>query len=286
MRPRGSRRRLLGAFVCGSFAAGRAHALMAGLAPDSPQRRLDPNTPESPWSGVGSITGGGGVYSGVLLTRRFALTAHHVLPPDPASAFFNLNIGGDISHRLRVRRAVRHPSPLALGNGMHSGDLALLELEDPAPPEAHAYAIAPGVPPPGTPIALVGYGASGSGDRGVSVAGNAALKRVGENLIERYIAAPGGRAPLLYLFRFDAPPGAGKTRTQSLGNLRETGLASGDSGSPAFVTIDGIPHLLGINSFVTQAPAEAHVPYGFGTFGGGQLLAPHRAWIESVISAP
>ncbi len=259
------------------------HALMAGNAPDSPTRRLDPNTLASPFSGVGSISANGGVYSGVLIGPRHAITAHHVLPAKPTDALFNLNLDGDLTHRLTIRRAVRHPAPVALGNGIHAGDLAIIEFAEPVPDGARIYPIASGVPALGTVLTLVGYGASGVGGRAPSVAANAALKRVGENAIDGYLGAPNDQAPLVYLFRFDAPPGAGRVRTRSLGNLRETGLAGGDSGSPAFVRVGGTWQLLGINSFVAQS-TEAHAPFGFGTLGGGQLLAPHHAWITAVLA--
>jgi hypothetical protein len=261
-----------------------ARALMAGLAPDTPVRRLDENSVRSPWSGVGSISAHGGVYTGVLLHARFVLTAAHVVPPDaPDDALFNLNLDGDLTHRLRVKRVFRHPSPRGLGNGIHSGDLALLELAEPAPEQARCYAIAHDAAPEGTELILVGYGASGNADHGPTVPANAALRRVGANRIEGLMRAAESPEPLIYLFRFDAPPSGARQRSTSLGNLRETGLAVGDSGSPAFVqTRTGIV-LLGINSFVSQSSAAQHVAFGFGAVSGGQFLAPHRAWIESVL---
>lgn len=258
---------------------------MAGLAPDSATRRLDENTARSPWSGVGSLSANGGVHTGVLVHARYVLTAAHVLPPEPTDLLFNLNLDADLSHRLRIVRAFRHPKPRGLQPGIHSGDLALLELEQAAPEAARRYPIAPTAAPEGTEITLVGYGASGNADQGPKVRPNAALRRVGYNRIDGLMRAPEAPEPLIYLFRFDAPAGGARQRSPSLGNLRETGLALGDSGSPAFVQTQGGPVLLGLNSFVTQPNDPAHVPYGFGTVGGGQFLAPHRAWIASVLGA-
>ena len=286
--PAPARRRLCAsALACGAaLATTDARALMAGLAPDTPVRRLDENSTRSPWSGVGSISAHGGVYTGVLLHSRFVLTAGHVVPPTaPDDALFNLNLDGDLTHRLRVKRIVRHPSPRSLGNGIHSGDLALLELDEAAPEQARRYAIAHEAAPEGTELLLVGYGASGNADRGPTVAANAALRRVGANRIEGLMHATESPEPLIYLFRFDAPAAGAKQRSASLGNLRETGLAVGDSGSPAFIQTRAGVVVVGINSFVSQSSAPGHVPFGFGATSGGQFLAPHRAWIESVVPA-
>lgn len=284
--PLPARRRLCASALASGamLATSDARALMAGLAPDTPVRRLDENSVRSPWSGVGSISAHGGVYTGVLVHARFVLTAAHVVPPEAQDdALFNLNLDGDLTHRLRVKRVVRHPAPRSLGNGIHSGDLALLELADPAPAQARRYLIAHDAAPEGAELLLVGYGASGNADHGPSVAPNAALRRVGANRIEGLLRAPESPEPLIYLFRFDAPPSGAKQRSASLGNLRETGLAVGDSGSPAFIQTRAGVLLLGINSFVSQSNQAQHVPFGFGAVSGGQFLAPHRAWIESVV---
>ena len=92
-----ARRRLCGllAAACGLARAADAHALMAGLAPDSATRRLDENTARSPWSGVGSLSANGGVHTGVLVHARYVLTAAHVLPPEPTEGERRRHSDGD-----------------------------------------------------------------------------------------------------------------------------------------------------------------------------------------------
>lgn len=260
-----------------------ASALMAGNPPDSPIRRLDPNTASSPWSGVGSITGPAGVFSAVLIHSRFALTAGHVAPADPAAIHFNLNIEDDLSHRIAISRPVHHPGFHGFNPQSPAFDLALLELAEPAPGNARIHPVLAVPPPPGTEIELVGYGASGPGAVGVTVPANAALKRVGTNRVDRLVGSEGG-VPLVYLFSFDAPASGVRVKSASTGNDRETGLASGDSGSPAFVRVRGQPHLAGINTFSARLPGQTGAQFTFGSQGGGQVLAAHLDWIRSVIS--
>ena len=66
-----------------------AFALMAGAPPDSPTLRLDPNRADSPFGCVASLMGGG-AYSAVCITPRFALTAAHVVQhPHDLSLYLN-----------------------------------------------------------------------------------------------------------------------------------------------------------------------------------------------------
>ena len=278
-----ARRNVAGALACALALPGRALALMAGDPPDTPIRRLDPNRADSPFASVGSITNGEGhVYSGVLVGARHVLTAAHVLPAEPMTLRFHLNIDGDLSSTLGVRRAFRHPGFKGFTPPYPPNDLALLELDADAPPIVHPP-IAPVAPMPGTIIELVGYGASGNGGKGATLPANAALKRHGENVIEHLLRLnPDDVQPALYLFTFHAPESPPRRVALSLGNLRETGLASGDSGSAAYCWLDGRRHLFGINTFVQQRANGAGPVFGFGTVGGGQLLTAHRDWLRSI----
>lgn len=283
---RGVHRRLLGlaAGALASTAGAPVRALMAGDPPDSPTRRLDPNVASSPWTGVGSVQSNGGVYSGVLVTPRFALTALHVVPAEPHAIRFQLNVDRDISHRLDVARIHRHPEFKAMTVDYGAYDLCLLELADPAPPEARVHPIKLSGLAPGDRITIVGYGASGFGSSGVSVPAVAALKRTGENVIDAVIRIAALPAPAIYLFAFDPPDGTPqRNRHRSLGNRVETGLASGDSGSPVFTSTRDGWVLAGMNTFVRDPPTAGAKRFSFGTQGGGQILAPHVPWMRTVI---
>ena len=79
-----------------------------------------------------------GVYSGCLVAPRWVLTAGHVAAGQPAGRLrFNLNLTGDLSHPLAVRRVVLHPNFRALagqrlGGAGHGAGRDHLALDDAA----------------------------------------------------------------------------------------------------------------------------------------------------------
>lgn len=252
---------------------------MAGTVPDSPRARLDAVRPDSPYGCVAGVTGRGGIYSGVCITRRHVLTAGHV-GAQAGELQVYLNIGRDLSHRLAVRRLWRHP---ALDQGFDAqrpvGDLAVLELADDVPPGVALPPLATAPVQEGLRLELVGHGSSGNGDGGPLVAAHPALRRRGANVVDAVLRSTDtARVPLIYLFRFDAPGSPA-----SLGNDVETGLASGDSGGPAFVVERGRLALVGINTFVRTTSPKMRPDYRFGTLGGGQAVAGHAGWLLSVL---
>jgi hypothetical protein len=242
---------------------------MTGESPDGPRVRLDANRPESRWTGVASLFIEGSVYSAVLVASRFALTAAHVLR-DNADITVNLNIDGDLSHQIGVRRTIRHPLFRGLGNPPPIHDLALLELAHDAPPSAQRYAVDLRVPPAGARIELVGYGASGRGSRGVEVGQNAALKRHGAAFV-KHLPAGDPAAPWMYIFDFVA---------QQVSTVPPTWLAPGDSGSGAFVITAGRAVLVGINTLTMRAAQASGPMFGYGTRAAGQWMAPQQTWLS------
>ncbi|MEO8152737.1 MAG: trypsin-like serine protease [Rhizobacter sp.] len=269
------------AAACASLALPSAFALMAGAAPDSPTLRLDPNRVDSPFACVASLMGGG-AYSAVCITPRFALTAAHVVQ-HPHDLSLYLNLGADFSHRFTIKRVAFPPPPAQRDPAQPVGDLALVEIDGQFPDGLVMPPFAQAAAQEGLRIELTGYGASGTGDHGVSVGSNPVLKRVGANRIDRVLRDKNTAAALLYYFSFDAVSASRRDAGRSLGNTVETGLASGDSGSPAFVRENGRLALIGINSFVIRSPGTP--ANGFGTVSGGQVLAAHRAWLLSELGS-
>lgn len=266
-----------------------AFALLAGAYPDSPAARVDPNTVASPWAGVGSITYNGGTYTGALIGRRYVLTAGHAVPTDPRAAgvMFNLNYGADLSHRIAVVRVYKHPDFIGFNTPNLNDDIAVLELEHDAPAGVPVYGLSAAPLLPGTILTMVGYGASGNGSTGISVDRDPAVKRVGRNSADAFVADDEGSGEKeLYLFDFDGEPGSsnflgGKT----LGNAVETTFASGDSGSPAFVREGSAWKIAGVNTFVQYFPKGMKAIGRFGTGGGGQVVRAYRSWIMRTIGA-
>ncbi len=174
-----------------------AAALMAGSAsgdpPDSPAGRVDANTTDSTWAGVGSLTVGGGTYSAVVIGRRYVLTAGHVAKgANPANVKFNLNYGGSLSHQIPAAAVFAHPAFIGFNDPDTQHDIAIIELAQDIPAGAPIYPLHFADVAPGSTLVLVGYGNSGQGDVGTSVGGNPGVKRVGQNNADSF-TPDGGR---------------------------------------------------------------------------------------------
>jgi hypothetical protein len=147
--------------------------------------------------------------------------------------------------------------------------------------------------PQGAVITFVGYGRGGSGADGAVEPGRASVKRVGRNVADCFaltlevdncgVPAFTGSGPrLMYVFDFDAPeaqPSAGRLP------WGEATLATGDSGSPAFVEVGGALRVAGIDTFVTLQGSHP-APALWGTAAGGVLLSGENGeWVHGVIAS-
>ena len=170
------------------------------------------------------------------------LTAGHVFDPNPApeTVTVQFNLGG--APIVRAAAGYRkHPDYISFGNPNTQNDLAIIELAADAPAGALVYALASRVPVAGTAATLVGYGGSGYGDAGISVARAADVKRTGRNSLDAFdYDAKGGGKVLVYYFDFDGPSAATNVvGAGTLGNALETTVAGGDSGSGTLRTPSG-----------------------------------------------
>lgn len=276
-----------------------ARAIVGGAAdldpPDSPEQRVDPNTQDSPWAGVGSLTvlqpgtqSPQGIYTAVAIGPTHVLTAAHVVHRrSPGEVRFNVNYGGDLTHQIPASEIHVHPDYTGFhpdpGSGVVHDDLAIVRLVSPLPFGVPAYRIHPNPLPARTVLTLVGYGAGGDGLQGVTVGGSASVRRVGRNVLDSVVRDNGGSGAFeVYLFDFDGPDAAtNRMGGPTLGNTVEATLAGGDSGSPAFVAGPGRSWwLVGISTFVgPQGTAKEK----FGGIGGGVLVYSYLRWIESVL---
>lgn len=273
--PSPSRRRLL--TVAGALplagAAGPAHALMAGATPDTPAARVDPNLADSPWTSAVAVLVNGGIYSGVVVAPRHVLTAAHVVGANlPAAISVRVNAGA-VPVDIAARAVQRFP-----GASFPYDDLALITLDAEVPVAVQILPVRRSALPARQTVTLVGYGWSGLGDAGPSVPGQSTVKRSGRNVVDHVQTTidSSGRSSLFYLYDFDGRNGNGSWGGATLGNALETGLASGDSGSPAFAEIDGQRWLVGINNLVAPGPGLTSNDYRFGTLCGGMLLSEPR----------
>jgi hypothetical protein len=263
-----------------------ARALLAGASPDTPTARVDPNIATSPWGGVGSVVVNGQTFSGTVIAPHYVLTAGHVgAGATPDNTHFNLNVTGSVSHAMAVAAVFVPPGYNGFDPLHPAGDLALLRLVEAVPAGIPIYDIWRAPLRVGTILTLVGYGASGNGDVGVTTDPNPTIKRVGRNVVDHFVKDAATGKAAIYYFDFDGPDlASNKMGEGTLGNADETTVAGGDSGGPAFF-IDkyGHPWLAGVNTFWT--PLDSGLgPGRFGTGGGGMLLSSYLPWIKSVIS--
>jgi ABC-type phosphate transport system substrate-binding protein len=237
-------------------------AIFAGSAsgnpPDSPEKRVDPNTTTSPYAGVGSV---GGYCTGVVIAPIYVLTAGHCSPGSGNSgALFFINTSTTNIIAIPVIDAVSHPST----------DLAILKLSTPVPAEVPIYSLSRNPLQSGTTITLVGYGRSGYGDVGVTIDRSTTVKRVGQNVVDLV-------SQDRFTFDFDGPDASSNTLGGStLGNDIEAGLGVGDSGSPSFIATGNTLSIVGINT-------SAGI-FTFGQQGSGVQIYNNLTWIDSTLA--
>jgi secreted trypsin-like serine protease len=254
-------------------------ALMAGQSPDAPAARVDPNVASSPYAGVGSVVVGGSPLSGVVIASQYVLTAAHVVNgQQPSNVQFVLNLGGT-PWQSAAESVTIYPT-----YSFPYDDLAVIKLANMVPDGVPIYKLYSGSITTGLTITLVGYGASGNGDVGVSVGASSTVKRVGGNVVDVLTTTldSSGKMSRFFVYDFDGPTGNGSLGGPTIGNTVETLVAVGDSGSPSFVKNGTQLQLFGINNFVSS-PSGTTVNYEFGTLGGGIVACDPRfaSWLQT-----
>ena len=254
-------------------------ALMAGVTPDTPAARIDPNVATSEFAGVGAIVIGGSTYSGVVIAPQYVLTAAHVGTAGAASAMsFVLNFSSS-PWTSSVESVSVYPT-----YSFPYDDLAVLKLSTPVPGAVPVYPLFTGTTATGLQLVLAGYGSSGNGDVGVTVGAASTVKRTGGNIIDALQTTldNSGLQSRFYVYDFDGPTGAGPTGGPTIGNSLETLVAPGDSGGPSFIRNAGQLQLFGINTFVSPSVSGAPTDYKFGMLGGGIAASDLRffAWLQ------
>ena len=199
-------------------------AIVAGdpnaTPPDSPANRVDPNTPDSRFAGVGSLRSTRRrmrfICTATAISPNHVLTAAHCLDVDdngsidvePANVEFNVNLDSATSstYVIAANALFVHPDWTGFDNPWVNDDVAVVELASELPADVPIYALHE-VPFLDNEIpTLVGYGESGNGVNGYTVGTSFTVKRSGKNEAEYYFTDDEGTsAREVFYYDFDAP---------------------------------------------------------------------------------
>ncbi len=236
------------------------------------------NAADSPWSGVGSLSVNGSTFTATLIAPGYVLTAAHVAAgQDPSKISFQINAG--TSYAIGASQVFVNPgyTGSAAGNAPNDptnhADLAVIKLSSDAPADVPIYKLFDG-------------NLLNSRLTFVSFAGSTTQKLTGENMVDGVFADLSGVSQT-YLFDFDGPDLlSNRLGGGTLGASVEASLVGGDSGSAAFVNVNGQWELAGINSFEATFSAGPLTSGSYGTGGGGIVLSSYASWIDSIVVTP
>jgi hypothetical protein len=236
------------------------------------------NSASSPWNGVGSLSVNGSLFTATLIAPGYVLTAAHVAAgADPTKLSFQLNGGSSFAvgaSRVFVNPGYTgSPSGNVAGDPTNHADLAIIKLASDVPVGVSGYSLFTG-DLQSKDLSFVSY------------AGSTTSMTTGENVADRLYMDSANHAQT-YLFDFDGPDlttnylGGG-----TLGANREASLVQGDSGSAAFVNVNGQWELAGINTYQAFFNGGPPTSGAYGTGGGGVVLSTYASWINGVIATP
>jgi hypothetical protein len=239
---------------------------------------IDPNSSNSPWNGVGSLKVGGSRFTATLIAPGYLLTAAHVVNgATAANVSFQVNAG--TSYSIAASQIFVNPDYTGSPAGNVSGDptwhndLAIIKLAGVAAPDIPIYNLFAG-------------NLLGAELHFVSFANSSTVKTTGENIADVLFTNAAGTNQM-FLFDYDGPTQASNVLGGgTLGLHREASFVGGDSGSAAFVSVNGQWQLAGINTlnlFFGGGPTSAGE---YGTGGAGVVVEGYTSWINGVIAAP
>jgi hypothetical protein len=236
------------------------------------------NSASSPWNGVGSLNVGGGLFTATMIAPGYLLTAAHVVNgANAANVSFQVNAG--TSYSIAASDIFVNPDFTGTTAGNVAGDptwhndLAIIKLAGVAGADIPVYNLFTG-------------NLQGADLNFVSFGNSSTVKTTGENIADVMFTNAAGTNQT-YLFDFDGPTLATNVvGGGTLGANREASLVGGDSGSAAFVNVNGQWQLAGINTLDVFFGGGPTTPGAFGTGGAGVAVKGYSSWINGVIATP
>ena len=229
---------------------------VTGTAPHSSgmTARIINGSVTATYPAVGLIGADGQDYgTGVLIAPQYVLTAGHCAE-GVADTSGQFTVGDKTYHTEKV---FLHPNfnGDVLGSDL-ANDLAIFRLAEPVAGIA-PLPISRVTPRVGQTLTLVGFGGGGNGETGGD--GDFGVKRVGITPIDRVTSK-------LIRWNFD--------------NESESNTAPGDSGGPAFLTVNGVRYIAGITSGGSSETS------GIGDHSFDTRVDAYATWIDAIVNSP
>lgn len=181
--------------IAGTLTNSNVEYMPTVVAADSPSDLVDPNTTDSRFGGVGSLSiGNSFLCTGTAISSSHILTAAHCLDSNNDGTVdytnnevqLNLNLGSDRSHTFTANDLLIHEDYTGFNNPTINDDIAIVSLNNTLPETTPIYELLRDPLSPGSSLTIAGYGRSGNGEDGYTTNASFTTKRVGENQADSF----------------------------------------------------------------------------------------------------